>query len=473
MINHAARIDDTIVAIATPPGGSERAVIRLSGAESLSLAMTLCGGVGGAAPSLSAYGRGRVEVSLSLPGVTPTAPQIDLTVALYLLPAPKTYTRQDVVELHLPGSPALVQLTLDALVRAGARLADPGEFTLRAFLNGRIDLAQAEAVEAIIRAGSEGERRTALSRVEGLFSDRIVEWREGLIRVAGELEGQLDFEADEVDPQEEEAMRSRLDEIRGGLSELVSLGAARVQTVGRIPVLFAGLTNAGKSSLVNSLLGYEAAVVSEERSTTRDRLDFEWTVEPFHFLLQDAPGRDEGEGRFAAWASERGSMAGDTAGVLVLTLDRGVGPDDSLRRLIDDLPPVPTLVALHKSDTPTHPDLDSFLRRHERLSDCPRVETSSLGPGGVESLRQALVDLAVEDMEHVAGQTGFPVRVVSELQAAEVALRQAEELLTAGLGYEMVAEEIRRAHAALGHILGEGYAEEVLESIFSRFCIGK
>jgi len=290
--------NDTIVAPASPPGGSERAIVRLSGPDAFRLLDTVfrpdAPAPAAGVPAASPLRRGRIDgwVRIRCPVRASAAPDGWLPGATYCMPAPRSYTREDVAEVHLPGAPGAVTNVLRTLTDAGARPAGPGEFTLRAFLNGRLDLAQAEAVERLIAAGSDRERRAALAGMEGLLSARVRAWRDRLADTAALVEGQIDFEEDEFEPIPHDALRTALDGLAAELGALLDEAALGGDADGAATVRFIGRTNAGKSSLVNALLGRDASLVAPEPSTTRDRLDHALVLEPFHFVLQDAPGLD-------------------------------------------------------------------------------------------------------------------------------------------------------------------------------------
>ncbi|MFH0911566.1 MAG: GTPase [Planctomycetota bacterium] len=470
-------LEDTIVACASPPGGSARAIVRLSGSRALAFAQACFEEPSGLPwpadtwkPHSRLEGLFRLASEEDKPGEKTCVP-----AAVYVMRAPRTYTREDVVEFHLPGAPGIVEAAVGTCLALGARLAGPGEFTLRAFLSGRIDLAQAEAVEAVIGAAGEGERRAALSRMEGIFSGRVNRWRRDLVALAAEVEASLDFEPDEVEPLPREAVRRGLEDLCLALDGVLAQARSRERREGMIPVYFAGPTNAGKSSLLNALLGRAEAVVSPEPSTTRDRLDFALAIEPFQFLLQDAPGYDGQGGPLAALASEHSLAGAEEAGIVLLLADESLPLSNDLLRIARALPPVPVVLVLNKTDLGLAPGVEEDLQRLAGAAGiAPRgtVAVSALTGENLPRLRRALVDIAVEDMEHAAAGGSLNRRMADCLAKAREALRRARGLVAEGEP-ELLAEELRGAHGALGLLVGEGYADEVLESIFSRFCIGK
>ncbi len=386
-----------------------------------------------------------------------------------LMPAPASSTREDVAELHLPASPALLQAGLAALVRAGARPAAPGEFTFRAFRNGRLSLGQAEAVEAVIRAGNEVERRQALSRLGDSRRAGVEAWRDRILALAARVEAALDFSGEELDDGAGAELAAVAREM-----ELSGLALARPDRAGEsgLPHLaLVGLTNAGKRSLFNALLGDEAALVSPRAATTRDHLRREVEWDGVGLALSDNPGHNPGEapagGRLAAErAGER--LGGEDLACWVVDASRPPGEreEDFARRLSGTV-----LVVLNKCDLPAATTAEAVLglARRSGLAPVGVLEASAAAGTGVDALRARLAGAA----RGLAGAGGWNRREVFELTAALDGCREAARELAGPGRLELAAEDLRRSAAAFSRALGEGYAEEVLTRIFSRFCIGK
>jgi len=457
--------NDTIVARSTPPGGSPRCIVRLSGPGAFGIAAKCA-----REALLQRPHACRMACSFRFPREELSGENNwETDGGLYLMRAPATYTRQDVVEFHLPGSPALCEAAMRGCVALGARLAEPGEFTLRAFLNGRLDLCQAEGVESLIRASSDGERRAALSQLEGELSGRVRKWRDRLVTVAGEIEARLDFEEDETGPHERTSLLARLNSVGDALDRTLEAACVRLAPQGRIPVHFVGLTNAGKSSLINALLERDAAVVASERSTTRDALCFEFDSGSFHFTLQDNPGLDDSEDTLSRLANRQAKRAGESAGIVVLVADATEAAPIALAPLLDGLENVPVLLAWNKCDLPVRTPHASPAG-HDFAGE---IRLSARTGMGLQDLREELCRLACEDTHAAAGRERYSQRTIDALRRARKALDRCRSVVEDDAYAELAAEELREAFMALGHILGEGYAEEVLERIFSDFCIGK
>jgi len=416
---------DTIVAIASPPGGAARAVVRMSGTRAFELA-------GRWAP-ISERERRASRFVLCLPG------ELRLPAAVWTFPEPRSYTGEDVVEIHLPGSPPVVRLLVDSLIDAGARPAAPGEFTLRAFLSGRMDLAQAESVQSLIMARDADEVRAARGRLEGDLSRILHTVENELLDLSADMEASLDFVEEDIRILPEEEAVRRLEGPRERLRGL--LGDVRVAEESRPTVLLWGAPNVGKSLLFNRLTGGEA-IVSTVPGTTRDVLEGE--MEGVRLL--DAAGVHEARGVDAD---------------AVVRARRACGEADLVLSVVDATrpevlpPPVerPGLRVVNKSD----------LRRLPG-----ELCVSALTGEGIAELREA-----VRTRTRGCGGPGARFHVSLRQQGW---LRQAMDALDrvpSVAGMELRAADVRAALDALGAVTGRAVGEEVLHRIFSRFCVGK
>ncbi|MBI2900724.1 MAG: 50S ribosome-binding GTPase [Planctomycetes bacterium] len=411
-------MSDTIVAIASPPGGGARGIVRLSGPRAFELAS----GVVGASPR----GRTVARTSLRLPG------GLTLPASAWFTPGPASYTGEDVAELHVPGSPPVLRLLVDTLVSAGARPAGPGEFTLRAYRNGRIDLAQAEAVQALIAARDAHEARAARARLDGELSRPLRRIEEDLLDLCAGIEASLDFAEEDVRPD------ARIRELRERLAPLVC--AERGAEEPRPSVLLWGVPNVGKTLLFNRLTGSDA-IVSDVPGTTRDVLDGE--VDGIRIL--DAAGAQEAAGADAA-AVDRARAALAEADLILVVVDA--------TRPADLPPPVdrPSLRVVNKCDLARVPG---------------GLRVSAKTGEGVAELRAELGRRLRETRDGSGVHAGL--RQAASLREAAAALARAEEAPDPALR----AADLRAAADAIGAVTGRSVADEVLSRIFSRFCIGK
>ncbi len=467
---------NTIVAVASPPGAAWAGIVRLSGAAAIRIAARVYTPT--ACKSLEQspgwrLSRGTLKLRLSA-----AAPEGDSACGcpalVYLMRSPRSYTGEDLVEFHLPGSPALLRAAERALMALGARAAEAGEFTLRAFLNGRLDLGQAEAVERLICARSEAERRAALARLSREIPRELRQWREELVRLAAKVEAGLDFEAEELGGDGAAEIGPALESLAARCRRLAARAAPHRPEREGIRVVMAGLTNAGKSSLTNALAGRAAVMVSPETSTTRDLSAVELRLGPFRFIIEDAAGHDPAASALAQQASARARARLRTAALVCLVIDASRAVSPELNEYLKRLQGCRVILALNQSDLPARinpGEAAKVLSVNAGCTPLAVVRTSAVTGAGLEDLRQALM-AAAEDTDG-DGSRQVSTREAAELEAAAAASERARALLREDAGLELVAEELRAAHAALSRALGEGYAEDVLANIFSRFCVGK
>ena len=455
---------DDIAQIATPPGPAPIGAIRLSGDN----AFAILGRVVDEKPPAGMPGRVVYPARLRLRLATFARPsgareEFRCPVRVFLMPAPASYTREDVVELHLSGAPVLLKAALSSLIAAGARAAEPGEFTFRAFRNGRLGLAQAEAVEAVVRAGGDAERRRALARLGDAGTARMLVWRDRVMDAAARLEAVLDFSEEEL---EGDAAAGLVDLAAELEREGVGLAESDRGTADDLPhVALVGLTNAGKSSLLNALLGKDAVLASPEASTTRDSLRHPVNWYGAAFILSDNPGHDPGSPA-AEQAMRR--LGGEDLACWVV--DGSCPPDDLIRDFAGRLSGR-VVVAVNKTDLPSAVAVDVWRGVAARTGVQPvAVTTVSAAAGyGIDGLRHILADL-VRDLP---SSSLWNRRETFELTAALGHCRAAADELSGPGRLELASEELRQAALAFSRAMGEGYAEEALTRIFSSFCIGK
>ncbi len=474
---------DDIAQIATPPGPGLIGAIRLSGDRAWEILARATTGLEDwfADPNkVRAVRDCRFLLPLKRPGETvrrSSAPPLGCPARVFLLPAPASYTRENMAEVQLPGAAVLLTAGLEALVAAGARAAAPGEFTFRAFRNGRIGLGQAEAVEEVIAAADATARRRALAKLGGEGRELLFRWRERLLDIAARVEAELDFSEDELDGKLAADLQALVEELAESGVALTGTGGARDGALPRLALL--GLANAGKSSLLNRLLGRQAALVSEEASTTRDALPHEVEWDGARLVLIDNPGFDGGTGGGGGRAAARGfkGMGGEEAVCWVIDASREFGADAAEFLAALGGRPGRFLLALNKADLPERitPERAAEFARERGFSPdwCGRVSAATAE--GVDAFRSAVTALIKNEERRcaLAEAEGWNVRERTELAGALSECRMAARVMTDGGGIELAAENLRQAAAAFSRSLGEGYGEEVLTRIFSAFCLGK
>jgi tRNA modification GTPase len=444
--------DDIIAAIATAPGRSGIGVIRVSGPQ---LDPLINGIAGKALPPRRAVVREFLDARCEV---------IDQGIALYF-PAPQSYTGQDVLELQAHGGPVVLQMLLKRCLELGARAAQPGEFTRRAYLNDKLDLAQAESVADLIDAATAEAARGALRSLRGAFSERINELARGLIELRTLVEASLDFPDEEVEFIKRGDGEGRLAALRGKLQEVLS--ASRQGSLLRegVQVVLAGQPNVGKSSLLNRLAGEDLAIVTEIPGTTRDAIRQSINLEGVPTHIIDTAGLRESGDPVERIGVARTWSAIEQADLVVLLVDATQGEGGADRDIMNRMPAsLPRLRVMNKIDLMGRsPSL-------ERDGDTTTVWLSAKTGAGLDIFRRAL-------LESVGWQTGsgeglFMARE-RHVQALQQAGRFIERASLQGEKLELLAEELRLAQEALGAITGEFSPDDLLGEIFSRFCIGK
>ncbi len=445
-------MNDTIAAIATPPGRGGVGIVRLSGPLSAAIAEAVCGDL--PAPRWAALRRFHASDGSVL----------DEGIALYF-PAPHSFTGEDVLELHGHGGPVVMDLLLARTLELGARPARPGEFSERAFLNDKLDLAQAEAIADLIASNTAEAARAAVRSLEGEFSRCIRELVEALIELRMYVEAAIDFPEEEIDFLADHRIAEQLSALRKQLSALqTKAGQGRLLRDG-MTVVIAGRPNAGKSSLLNDLAGREAAIVTDVPGTTRDVLREQIAIDgmPLHIIdtagLRDSEDPVEQEGIRRAWAE----MA--TADRILLLVDDRQGFTVEDHALREQLPAETGVTVIYnKIDlTGREPMLRPTDWGHE-------LWLSAKTGAGLDRLREHLKDC----MGYHGGEGTLMARRrhLEALERAAAALAAADEQLNARAS-ELAAEELRQAQNALSEITGEFTSEDLLGRIFGSFCIGK
>jgi len=449
---------DTIIAQATPPGAGALAVIRVSGPGAFQTANSFLG------PNRL---RPRHRTANLLP-VKDGSRLVDRAVAVFFR-GPASYTGQDTVEITCHGSPYIIRTILNLAVRAGARPARPGEFTLRAFLNGKLDLAQAEAVGELIKAGSAGAHLAALTQVEGALSKKVRAVKADLVALLAELEARIDDSYEEIPRLELKGFYARAEAARQAALRLAEGFEAGRGIKEGARVVITGAPNSGKSSLLNALLGFDRALVSREAGTTRDTLEAELELDGFSVLFTDTAGinaRPASPLELAGIA--RASEAIGRADAVVLVLDGAIKETPSDRRAEREalkLAPGARLIrVVNKADLPLKPG------RQKPGSFKVSAKTGE----GLGRLKAALIARQKKTFRDGAQAVVTSSRHFAALSAAARELGALGPLLRRrDFPAELAAERLRAALDSLAAILGETAPEEVLAGIFGSFCVGK
>jgi len=379
--------------------------------------------------------------------------------------APATYTRQDVAEIHAHGGMVALRAILAVCLAQGARLAEPGEFTLRAFLLGRIDLAQAEAVLDLIRAKTARALEAAAGQLGGALSGRVSELRDRLLRLLAHLQAQMDFSEDEIP---ELRLADALAPLAHDLASLVDEAAKGMILREGVRVAIVGKPNVGKSSLLNRLLRADRAIVTPYPGTTRDTLEETLDIQGYPLVLVDTAGIAEPQDPIEALGIERSLRSLEHADLVLWVTDVSTPLSDGDRDLAGRLDPGRTLVIANKID------LAEVSRPQDLLPEAPCVRLSCLTGEGIASLEAELVRLVERDSTSMAGHaSAASVRHRALFDQALQAVRRAEVGLGQGATPDLLAVDLGEAVYLLGQVTGETASEELLDTIFAQFCIGK
>lgn len=443
---------DVIAAPASAAGGV-RGIIRLSGNEVASLLNAFL-------PDQFDWNQRRKpvrqEVQIKIADWPP------LPAAIYFWPGRRSFTGEPLAEVHLNGAAPLIEAVLESLFGLGARPAEPGEFTLRAFLNGRIDLLQAEAVLGVIDASGQQQLDTALAQLAGGISTHMHLLREELLLHLADLEAGLDFVEEDIDFVHREELARRLEEVHRKLQELEAQSRSRMLSGSRPRVVLAGLPNAGKSSLFNALAVSSTAIVSPQAGTTRDYLIVPIRRDDVEFDLVDTAGWELSTGdelqRQMEWQRSDQYARAD-----LLILCNEYGSHEQLPNAIRDTG-VPFIEVQTKCDLKSTSDSD----------DQSELRVSSLTGQGLEELQAAITDRlrTLSDSRSTLLNSSAARCQLALSQGTTAALR-ALQLAQVSAGDELIAAELRDILTCLGEIVGEVYTDDILDRIFSRFCIGK
>jgi tRNA modification GTPase len=453
--------DDTIVALATPPGVGAIGVIRLSGAKAIQIANDLF-------PSKNLLQQNSHTLHV---GLLKDGDHLLDEVVLSLFKSPKSYTGEDVVEISAHGSPFIQQRIIDACFKRGARLARPGEFTQRAFLNGKLDLAQAEAVADLIASNTEASLKTALHNIRGGFSEKLKELREQLLKFSALIELELDFSQEDV----EFADRKQFYELIRQLSQLTNklIDSFQLGNVIKngVSVAIVGKPNAGKSTLLNTLLNENRAIVSEIAGTTRDTIEEVINIDGILFRLIDTAGiRQHTSDSIERFGVERSLEKIRTADVVLYLFDSTTEPVEDLKNRAADFQneKIKFLLVANKTDQGDEAAIKEKFAAVDGI-----IFISAKENRHVEVLKEKMIDLVLAGQVQTENIIVTNARHFHALKEVAKSLGDIRKGLDDKLPGDLLALDIRRCLHYLGEITGEITNEDQLEYIFSKFCIGK
>ncbi len=456
-------LDDTIAAIATPIGESGLAVIRISGPDALAVADRCFVPAGRASLKPSAAPTHTIHFG----HVVRNGQDIDETLAA-VMRAPRTFTREDVVELTCHGGILPAKLVLDAVLAAGARLAEPGEFTRRAFLNGRIDLAQAEAVADLIHSRTELALSAAREQLAGKLSQRINELRDEMVKTLAHVEAHIDFPEEDIAPDTMEQLLGRLERGVAFMDELLRT-ANEGQILRRgIRAAIIGRPNAGKSSLLNQLLGHDRAIVSPVPGTTRDTIEETANVRGIPVVFIDTAGLRAARDEIEAEGVRRSRESLQRAEFILHVLDISEPLTRADEEYLAEFSGKKRILVRNKIDLPPRLELPGPAGRD------PVVDVCCLTGGGMETLKDAIKTVVWSgEIKTEMLQVMINSRHQDALERARAATQRTIDALRAGETLDLIAIDLRIGVNAVGEIVGKTTTEDLLDMIFSQFCIGK
>ncbi len=461
---------DTIAAIATPPGTGGVGIVRISGPRALQVGEVICQKKLHPRQVQLArfYWPERIATDKKNTCLDHSGKVIDSGLALFFS-SPASFTGEDVVELHGHGGPVVMNMLLQAVLSAGVRMAQPGEFSQRAFLNGKIDLVQAEAIADLISSSSEQAALAAQRALSGEFSRQVEQLLEKLVRLRVWVEAAIDFAEEEIDFLADEALRQNMAEINLHIQDLLRQTTAGTVLNQGIVLALAGVPNAGKSSLLNRLARQDSAIVSAQAGTTRDVLKEQVTIQGIPATILDTAGLHETENPVEKEGIRRARRAIREADLVLIVFD-ATQALEMQKRILDDLPFVRRcLLVINKVDL--NPEPEEFLALAESKG-LDYVLLSATKGTGMESLQKSIVR-SITGTGQLETTYLARTRHVQQLRETAEHLQLAQQQLEQNQAGELAAEELRLAQQALNAITGEFTSDDLLGEIFSSFCIGK
>lgn len=458
---------DTIAAISTPMGEGAIAIVRLSGEQAIEIAGKLFQGVGG--KKLTDVASHTIHYGHL---IDPRTDEVAEEVMVSVMKGPKTFTKEDVVEINCHGGLVSVNRVLQLVLNAGARLADPGEFTKRAFLNGRIDLSQAEAVMDLIRAKTDRAMNVALGQMEGRLSRLISRLRQEILETLAHVEVNIDYpEYDDVEEMTHQLLIEKAQYVRDEIKKLLQTSQQGKILREGLSTVIVGRPNVGKSSLLNSLVHENKAIVTDIPGTTRDVIEEYVNVRGVPLRLLDTAGIRETEDIVERIGVERSRQVLKEADLLLLVLnyaDDLTVEDENIFKAVEGMD---VIVIVNKTDLPQKIDLE---RVKELAKEHKLVTTSLLEDVGVDELEEAIAALffagSIEagDMTYVSNS-----RHIALLNQSLYAIEEAITNVSAGVPIDIVQIDLTRTWELLGEIIGESVHESLIDQLFSQFCLGK
>ncbi|HDP5864270.1 TPA: tRNA uridine-5-carboxymethylaminomethyl(34) synthesis GTPase MnmE [Staphylococcus aureus] len=456
---------DTITSISTPMGEGAIGIVRLSGPQAVEIADKLYKGkhLLNDVPSHT-INYGHI--------IDPESKEVVEEVMVSVLRAPKTFTREDIIEINCHGGILTINRVLELTMTYGARMAEPGEFTKRAFLNGRIDLSQAEAVMDFIRSKTDRASKVAMNQIEGRLSDLIKKQRQSILEILAQVEVNIDYpEYDDVEDATTEFLLEQSKEIKQEINRLLDTGAqGKIMREG-LSTVIVGKPNVGKSSMLNNLIQDNKAIVTEVAGTTRDVLEEYVNVRGVPLRLVDTAGIRETEDIVEKIGVERSRKALSQADLILFVLNNNEALTQEDYTLYEVVKNEDVIVIVNKMDLEQNIDINEV---KDMIGDTPLIQTSMLKQEGIDELEIQIRDLFFggevqnQDMTYVSNS-----RHISLLKQARQTIQDAIDAAEFGVPMDMVQIDLTRTWEILGEIIGETASDELIDQLFSQFCLGK
>ncbi|HHO7970636.1 TPA: tRNA uridine-5-carboxymethylaminomethyl(34) synthesis GTPase MnmE [Staphylococcus aureus] len=456
---------DTITSISTPMGEGAIGIVRLSGPQAVEIADKLYKGkhLLNDVPSHT-INYGHI--------IDPESKEVVEEVMVSVLRAPKTFTREDIIEINCHGGILTINRVLELTMTYGARMAEPGEFTKRAFLNGRIDLSQAEAVMDFIRSKTDRASKVAMNQIEGRLSDLIKKQRQSILEILAQVEVNIDYpEYDDVEDATTEFLLEQSKEIKQEINRLLDTGAqGKIMREG-LSTVIVGKPNVGKSSMLNNLIQDNKAIVTEVAGTTRDVLEEYVNVRGVPLRLVDTAGIRETEDIVEKIGVERSRKALSQADLILFVLNNNEALTQEDYTLYEVVKNEDVIVIVNKMDLEQNIDINEV---KDMIGDTPLIQTSMLKREGIDELEIQIRDLFFggevqnQDMTYVSNS-----RHISLLKQARQTIQDAIDAAESGVPMDMVQIDLTRTWEILGEIIGETASDELIDQLFSQFCLGK
>ncbi|OAO25790.1 tRNA uridine-5-carboxymethylaminomethyl(34) synthesis GTPase MnmE [Staphylococcus capitis] len=456
---------DTITSISTPMGEGAIGIVRLSGPQAIEIGDTLYKGK----KKLSEVDTHTINYGHIIdPETNETVEEVMISV----LRAPKTFTREDIIEINCHGGILTINRILELTMTYGARMAEPGEYTKRAFLNGRIDLSQAEAVMDFIRSKTDRASKVAMNQIEGRLSYLIKKQRQSILEILAQVEVNIDYpEYDDVEDATTEFLLEQSKNIKEEINRLLETGTqGKIMREG-LSTVIVGRPNVGKSSMLNNLIQDNKAIVTEVAGTTRDVLEEYVNVRGVPLRLVDTAGIRDTEDIVEKIGVERSRKALSEADLILFVLNNNEPLTEDDQTLYEVVKNEDVIVIINKTDLEPRLDIDEV---KEMIGDMPLIQTSMLKQEGIDELEIQIRDLFFggevqnQDMTYVSNS-----RHISLLKQARHSIQDAIDAAESGVPMDMVQIDLTRTWEILGEIIGESASDELIDQLFSQFCLGK